>query len=946
MTRAGHDQLRRLGCSVPGAVLLLAATLAGAETPIVQPGKPGEPARALTAEQAINIAVSSYSPADVRFLQDMIPHHQQAVEMAALVAERTNRQELTDAAGRISLSQRDEIEFMKQWLSDRGELVPDPADHAAMHTDHRMAGMATPGQMAELAAATGTDFDRLFLQLMITHHEGAVTMVEELLEQPGAAYDPVLFEFTTDVTNDQTAEIERMHAVLLTLSDDPRAGLKAGFEDAGQAIHNLVLVATLPRPPGFFDPTNPASLPPEQPADPKPGDDESTGAMSRDDTSAEAMSADARIGNVKSADATSAGARSGDDDAAQTTPAQDESKAAPEGGEADDEDGKDDKGWERWPLLSFSNTDMAFRDDILFAGSYHGFNIYRLVGESPQLGSARGHPSQAKSPQLGSARGHPSQAKSPQLGSPRGHPSQAKNPQLGSPAGHPSQAKSPQPRSSRDLPLAAEDHLQQLGSVVCPGGQGDVSVVGDLLIMSVEETRGRLDCGLEGIAEDVSSDRFRGIRIFDVGDLSRPVQVGAVQTCRGSHTHSVVSADDERIVVYNSGTSFVREEEELEGCVDATPGDYRTAHFRIDVIEIPVADPASARIVHSPAVFADVESGTLAGLWRGGDHGDYTQETSATDQCHDITVFPARNIAAGACAGNGILFDISDPLNPTRIDAVVDTGFAYWHSATFNNDGTKLLYTDEWGGGMMPRCRAYDPLDWGANAIYDIVDGKHQFRSYYKMPAPQNEQENCVAHNGSVVPVPGRDILVQAWYQGGISVIDFTDSANPFEIAYFDRGPVDEEHLILGGYWSAYWYDGKIYGTEILRGIDVLSLLPSKFLSANEIAAAALADQGPEFNPQRQQRFIWPDEAPVARAYVDQLVRSNDLDAASQTALNAALDLAAAALQDGAGHSALANRLDSLAASVAADAAPSIAAKRRTGLAGTLRGIAGRLRRL
>ena len=420
-------------------MLLLAATLAAGQTPIVQPGKPGEPARELTAEQAIDIAVTSYSPDDVRFMQDMIPHHQQAVQMAELVADRTNRTELADAAGRINLSQRDEIEFMEKWLGDRGEPVPDPSDHAAMHTDQRMAGMATPKQMAELNAATGTEFDRLFLQLMITHHEGAVTMVEELLEQPGAAYDPVLFEFTSDITNDQTAEIERMHALLITLSDDPRAGLKAGFEDGGQAVLNLALLASLPRPPGFFDPENPAGLPPEQPAD----DESEDGADS--DEGADSHMATSPAGESSVAEG------EGDDDA--------EDEAA--------DDDEEDKDWERRPLLSFSNTDMAFRDDVMFAGSYHGFNIYRLAGDSS---------------------------------------------------------------------------LQQLSSVVCPGGQGDVSVVGDLLLMSVEETRGRLDCGLEGIAEDVSSDRFRGIRIFDIGDLERPVQVGAVQTCRGSHTHSVVAS--------------------------------------------------------------------------------------------------------------------------------------------------------------------------------------------------------------------------------------------------------------------------------------------------------------------------------------------------------------------------------------------------------------------
>ncbi|MCZ0954384.1 MAG: DUF305 domain-containing protein, partial [Rhodospirillaceae bacterium] len=658
-----------------------------------------------------------------------------------------------------------------------------------------------------------------FLQLMITHHEGAVTMVEELLEQPGSAYDPMLFEFANDVTNDQTAEIERMHALLITLSDDPRAGLAAGFDDAGQALMNLELVASLPKPPGFYDPENPAVLPPE-----RPQDDDGEDAEDHDTD-----------GNEEDAD---------------------------EGEDEEDDD------WDRSPLLSFSNTDMAFRDDIMFAGSYHGFNIYRL--------------------------------------------------------------------DEGGLP-------QQISSVVCPGGQGDVSVVGDLLIMSVEQTRGRLDCGLEGVVEDVSDERFRGIRIFDVSDLTRPVQVGAVQTCRGSHTHSVVTADNDRIIVYNSGTSRIREEEELEGCIDESPGDYRTALFRIDVIEIPVDDPAGARIVHSPAVFADPEDGTLAGLWRGGDHGEETQESSRTEECHDITVFPELGIAAGACSGNGILFDISDPLNPRRMDAVVDQGFAYWHSATFNNDATKVLFTDEWGGGGMPRCRAFDPLDWGADAIYDIVNGQLEFRSYFKMPAPQTEQENCVAHNGSVVPVPGRDIFVQAWYQGGISVLDFTDSSNPVEIAYFDRGPIDAEHMIGGGYWSAYWYQGKIYGTEIVRGLDVLALTPSEFLSENEIAAAALAGQGSLFNPQQQLQYHWPADPVVARAYLDQLGRNNELQASFAADLDAALNRSVSALQDGARDEELAAQLESLAATVESGDID-IATMRRAALAETLSGIAARLR--
>src|SRR5688500_678548 len=283
--------------------------------------------------------------------------------------------------------------------------------------------------------------------------------------------------------------------------------------------------------------------------------------------------------------------------------------------------------------------------------------------------------------------------------------------------------------------------------------------------MSVEQSRGRVDCGLQSVAKDVSPERFRGIRIFNIRDPRRPVQVGQVQTCRGSHTHSVVSSNRDAIIVYVSGTASVRDEKELPGCIGDVPGDPRTALFRIDVVEIPLADPSRSRIIDSPAVFADPQTGRLAGLWLAGEHGDAAQDTSRTDQCHDITVLPARNLAAGACSGNGIIFDISNPRAPKRIDAVFDKSFSYWHSATFNNDGTKVLFTDEWGGGGRPRCRAQDRRDWGANAFYDIVGGKLQYRSHYKLPTVQTEQENCVAHNGSVVPVPGRDIFVQAWYQ-------------------------------------------------------------------------------------------------------------------------------------------------------------------------------------
>jgi hypothetical protein len=431
-----------------------------------------------------------------------------------------------------------------------------------------------------------------------------------------------------------------------------------------------------------------------------------------------------------------------------------------------------------------------------------------------------------------------------------------------------------------------------LASVVCPGGQGDVSVRGNLLIMSVEQTRGRIDCGTAGVEAPVSDERFRGVRIFDISDVKKPKQLAAVQTCRGSHTHTLLEDPDdtENIYVYGSGTGTPRSPEELAGCSDKKPDeDPNTAYYSIDVIQIPLAAPEKARVVSRPRIFSDPATGAIAGLAKRGDHGPGTQTTSETNQCHDITVFPAIGLAAGACSGNGILLDISDPVNPVRLDAVADKNFAYWHSATFNNDGSKVIFTDEWGGGTRPRCQATDRSEWGANAIFDIVDRKLQFRSYYKLPAPQTETENCVAHNGSLVPVPGRDIMVQGWYQGGVSVFDFTDSSKPFEIAYFDRGPVDAKRLITAGQWSTYWYNGYLYGAEIARGLDVFRLKPSEHLSQNELEAARLVKYE-VFNPQQQPKVTWPENAVVARAYLDQLTRENGIDASKAAAVKAALD--------------------------------------------------------
>ena len=709
------------------AALLLAgsAPLAAQTAPIVLPGAPGQPSKTVSAAEAIKLSSTRYSPADVMFMQMMIVHHQQALDMAKLVPTRTNNPAIVKTADRIGASQKDEMTFMSTWLKDRGE----PVAMAGMgHDHHHMKGMATPAEMTALAAARGTEFDRQFLRLMTAHHQGALDMVDDLHDTPGSAYEPVFYEFTSEVLSDQKAEMGRMNAVAATLSTDPRAGLKAGFRDAGQAISNMRLITAMAKPAGFFDPANPAQL---QPLKPK----------------------------------------------------KDVDKPAPV--KAGEEPPKPEF-TERGSLLDFGNTDIAFAGEMMVTGSYHGFNAYRL--------GADGVPS-------------------------------------------------------------------LVSSTVCPGGQGDVSVVGKLLIMSVEDRRARRDCGLQGVSDAVSADRFRGVRIFDISDWRNPRQVGQVQTCRGSHTHSVVSSDARRVVIYNSGTGPVRDEKELAGCL-STAGD-GTALFSIDVIEIPVADPAAARIVDSPRVFA--RDGEIAGLWRGGDHGDGTQDTSITNQCHDITVFPAKDLAAGACSGNGIILDISDPLKPKRIDDVTDKGFAYWHSATFNKDGTKVLFTDEWGGGGRPRCQAGDPKSWGADAFYTIENRKLVAKGIYKLPAPQSDMENCVAHNGSIVPVPGRDIFVQAWYQGGISVIDFTDPAKPFEIAYFDRGPIDKDQLVTGGYWSAYWYKGRIYATEISRGLDVFALTPSAFLTAEEIAAAeAAVYPGDVFNPQTQTQVTWPREIAAA----------------------------------------------------------------------------------
>ena len=499
---------------------------------------------------------------------------------------------------------------------------------------------------------------------------------------------------------------------------------------------------------------------------------------------------------------------------------------------------------------------------------------------------------------------------------------------------------------------------------VCPGSQSDVSVFRNLLFVSGEALNGRTDCGTQGVTDTVSHDRLRGIRIFDATDLANPKSIVEVQTCRGSHTHTVVTqpGDTDNVYIYVSGSAPVRSPNELAGCAvgseDSTPN---TALFRIEVIQVPLAHPEQAHIVTSPRIFEGlvapkrhgdapedsiafkkaVDSTRAAGGYvvtfegrdiilgnqfvataldsivkaRGGT-GAPTGADSATlrtnalalvqgrveanrrrqgvgpnsgpTQCHDITVYPAIGYAGGACGGYGLLLDIHDAANPKRVSAAADSNFSFWHSATFNNDGTKVLFTDEWGGGLQPRCRDTDKPEWGADAIFTLSGTTMDFKSYYKLPVAQTRNENCVAHNGTLIPVPGRDIMAQGWYQGGVSVFDWTDPAHPKEIAFFDRGPMDSTKLLGAGSWSAYWYNGYIVSSEIARGLDILELTPNALLTQNEIDAAKLVHFD-YLNAQDQQKLVWPASFVVARAYVDQLARSKGLPTQRITATRDAL---------------------------------------------------------
>jgi hypothetical protein len=520
--------------------------------------------------------------------------------------------------------------------------------------------------------------------------------------------------------------------------------------------------------------------------------------------------------------------------------------------------------------------------------------------------------------------------------------------------------------------------------VVCPGGQGDVSVWGHLAFMSVEGY-GRLDCappppggrGGRGAAAPAATapagqapagaaangrgagggggvgrgtappdpDRMYGVRIFDITDPLKPRQVAGVQTCRGSHTHSIAvdPKDKDNIYIYVSGTAPIRSPEEKAGCV-SDPSVPNTSSYGIDVIKVPLAHPEQAAVVSHAYVFADANTGQVASLF-GRRQGTGEPSPNPTNGCHDVTSYPFFGLLGGACAGNGLLLDIHDVAHPKRLDDVADAAFSFWHSATFNNDATKLLFSDEWGGGTQPMCQSIDPPMWGGDALYNIQgsgEGRHlHFEGYFKMPAWQTATENCVAHNGSLVPVPGRDIMSQAFYQGGATVFDFTDPAHIQEIAYFDRGPIDDSRLVIGGYWSVYYYNGYLYGSEIARGFDVFQLTPSQYLSQNEIDAAKLATRegcgaSNDLNVQCQPHYVWPASFVVARAYLDQLTRDKALPQERADALGAAIKQVEDAT--GSARASAKTHLESLAAELVKDAAsaPAVDAARMRACASTI----------
>jgi hypothetical protein len=451
-----------------------------------------------------------------------------------------------------------------------------------------------------------------------------------------------------------------------------------------------------------------------------------------------------------------------------------------------------------------------------------------------------------------------------------------------------------------------------VSSVQCVTSQGDPTIIGNLLFISAEGAANRNDCAKGGVEDP--RDHMAGVRIFDVSNPAEPRLVKNVQTCKGSHTHTALPHPRDRniLYIYVSGNREARPATEVPGCKEGTdPADETNSLFRLDVIKVDLRQPEKAEVVTGARIFTGLDAAPRAASRPARNRGgDSTARPTGPRNCHDVTAYPAMNLLAGACSSYGLLVDVSNREKPVRLDAKADTNFSLWHTAVFSNDGKKVVFTDEWGGGTSPMCQANSMMEMGGNTILTIDEKKkYTQHAYFKIPSVQTAEENCVSHNGGLIPVPGRDVMVQGWYQGGVSVMDFTDPANPTELAYFDRGPIDSPPQVdvpsvagqqqasgrgrntTGGSWGAYYWNGYIYSSEMDRGFDILELEPTDQLSKNEIEAAKLV-RFMEYNPQSQPKIEWPAAFPVVRSYLDQLVRWNGLASERTTSIGTALDQA------------------------------------------------------
>lgn len=499
----------------------------------------------------------------------------------------------------------------------------------------------------------------------------------------------------------------------------------------------------------------------------------------------------------------------------------------------------------------------------------------------------------------------------------------------------------------------------------CITSQGDPTIVGNLLFLSAEGAGNRNDCGDGGVQDP--KDHMAGVRIFDVSNPKAPKLVKNVQTCKGSHTHTLVpSPKDPRIIyLYVSGQQAARPETELAGCKNGTdPADPTNSLFQLDIIKVPLDHPEQARVIPGARIFTGLDGGGECTQFcvpadprrqaarRARPAPDPTMPTGPRN-CHDVTAYPAMNLLAASCSTHSIIVDISNPEKPVRLDALMDTNnFQGRHTAAFSNDGKKVIQTDEWGGGTGPMCQASSMIELGGNTVISLDEKRKQTqRAYFKLPSAQAAEENCVSHNGGIIPVPGRDLYVQGWYQGGVNIMDFTSPDSAFEIGYFDRGsitpprgadvpqpPVDPSVRgggnAIGGSWGAYYWNGFIFSSELDRGMDILELTPSAHLSANEIAAAKLV-RFDAYNPQSQPKMTWPPAFVVVRSYLDQLVRNGGLASERTAAIASALDIAE--MKSGA---ARATALNELARQVDRDVAGAKDGARVRTMAGEIRRLA------